>query len=191
MAFQFLENTTELFSKIQPIKGVIFDVDGVFTNGLLYFNNDGEYLRAFHVQDGLGVKNLIKLGYKVGIISAKSSAMVQLRLKALGITDLFLGCENKVPAYENLIQQWGLDTHQIAYIGDDLPDLPLIMRSGFGATVKNANFYVKNHADYITQETGGNGAVREICDLILCAQDKLDQIIHGYTSEVKKNESAI
>lgn len=167
-------------NKLKNIKLAIFDIDGVFTDGKLYIDNYGNELRAFNVQDGQGIKLLIDAGLEVAIISAKDSEMVKLRMNSLGVYHLYLGYENKRIAYQALLDKLNLTPHDVVYTGDDLPDLPLIIKSACGIAVNNANSFIKENADYITKENGGNGAVREVCELILTAQGKFQHLLNEF-----------
>ena len=174
-----MEETPNLY-KLSNIELAVFDVDGVFTNGTILMNNQGEEWRQFHLQDGLGIKLLIKMGIKVAIITAKKSEGVNIRMRSLGIEHIYQGYENKILAFNHLLQTLNLLDSQVMYTGDDLPDLPLIKRSGFGIAVRNAINPLKNCADYVTIKKGGEGAVREICDLLLRAKKKDKFIIDSY-----------
>ena len=166
-----------ILDKAAKIKLVIFDVDGVLTDGRVYFgSNDVEY-QAFHIHDGLGLKLLQNSGVTVGIITGRNSVNVARRAKELGIELLYQGQSEKEPAYETLLNQLQLSDEQVAYAGDDLPDLPLIHRAGLGIAVANAVSIVREFADWQTETSGGQGAVREICELIMYAQQTLSTTI--------------
>ncbi|MGE5626354.1 MAG: KdsC family phosphatase [Bacillota bacterium] len=152
------------------VRLVVFDVDGVFTDGRLWYGAQGEELKVFHVHDGQGVKRLLKHGVAVGVISGRESAAVARRMQDLGIAHLFQGDEQKLPIFERLLKKLGLTTEQAACVGDDLPDLPLLERAGLAIAVPNALDPIKARAHYVTRMDGGRGAVREICDLIMAAQ---------------------
>lgn len=153
------------------VRLVVFDVDGVFTDGRLYYSATGEELKVFHVHDGQGVKRLLKHGVAVAVISGRESAAVARRMQDLGVAHVFQGDEQKLPIFERLLKKLGLAADEVACVGDDLPDLPLLERAGLAVAVPNALDAVKARAQHVTRATGGNGAVREICDLILAAQD--------------------
>jgi len=172
-----------LSQKAKNIKLAIFDVDGVFTNGKLYYNEQGEQTKAFSVQDGLGIKLLQRSGVTVAIITAKVSPIIETRMNQLGIEHIYQGYEKKLPAYNELLNKLKLSNEQVSYAGDDLPDLPLIQRAGLGIAVANAVTIVQEHADFITQQTGGRGAIREICELIMLSQGTLDAILKSYYAE--------
>ena len=159
--------TPTLIDRIKALKLVIFDIDGVFTNGVLTFCEDGKEYKTFHVHDGLGVKNLMRHNIKVAIISGRKTNIVQRRFSELGVEHIYQGYTDKEPPYEELLTQLKLKDQQVAYVGDDLPDLPLIKRAGLGIAVANATPHVLAHATWQTSQAGGQGAVREICDFIL------------------------
>lgn len=153
-------------AKAQPIQLLILDVDGVLTDGKIFMLPDGETLVGFHVHDGAGIKNLQALGVTIAIISGRNTKSVRHRLEQLGIRHIFLGEENKLIPYNALIDQLKLNPDQVAYMGDDVADIPPMEKAGLSITVPNAIESVKKIATYCTQKTGGNGAVREVCDLI-------------------------
>ena len=152
------------------IKLVVFDVDGVFTDGRLYYGADGENLKVFHVHDGQGVKRLLRHGVQLAVISGRESLAVTRRMQDLGIAHVFQGDEHKLPIFERLLHKLSLKAEQAACVGDDLPDLPLLKAAGLGIAVANALPEVKAAAQHVTTARGGRGAVREVCDLILTAQ---------------------
>ncbi|HSN18049.1 MAG TPA: HAD-IIIA family hydrolase [Gammaproteobacteria bacterium] len=152
------------------VKLVVFDVDGTLTDGRLYYGAGGEELKVFHVQDGYGIKRLLKAGVKVAIISGRDSAAVTRRMQDLGIEHVFQGDEHKLPLLERLLKKLDLTLEQVACVGDDLPDLPLLDHAGLAIAVHNARPQIKAVAHHVTSAQGGLGAVREICDLILEAR---------------------
>ncbi|HEX2139601.1 MAG TPA: HAD-IIIA family hydrolase [Woeseiaceae bacterium] len=149
------------------VRLAIFDVDGVFTDGRFYLSNDGSESKAFHTQDGHGVKELIRAGIAVAVISARRSRAVDLRMAELGVPHVLQGVPDKLQAFESLLRELQLDPPQCVYTGDDVPDLPLLRKAGFAVAVANAVDEVKAASDYVTRAPGGAGAVREICELIL------------------------
>ncbi|CAN5309213.1 3-deoxy-manno-octulosonate-8-phosphatase KdsC [soil metagenome] len=159
-----------MIEKAAKIRCLILDVDGVLTDGKLYFNEQGEVAKAFSVQDGLGIKLLQQVGITVAIISGRNSPIVQRRAEELAITHIYQGQENKLPALELLLIKLCLTHEQCAFVGDDLPDLPIIQCVGLGIAVANAVAVVKQHALWQTQRSGGEGAVREVCDFLIEAQ---------------------
>ncbi|OGT31444.1 MAG: phenylphosphate carboxylase subunit delta [Gammaproteobacteria bacterium RIFCSPHIGHO2_12_FULL_35_23] len=172
---------SDIASLAKDIKLLILDVDGVCTDGGLYYAEQGEIIKRFNVQDGLGIKLLISAGVEVALITAKASKAVEKRMRPLGVKYLYQGYENKLTAYHDLLQTTHLTDEEVAYVGDDLPDLCLIRRVRLGITVPNGHELVKSHAKLITQRTGGNGAVREVCELILKAQNKFNDILQTYS----------
>lgn len=179
--------TQDLSDKLRAIRLLICDVDGVLTDGLLYYQHDQIAYKAFHVHDGLGLKLLQMCDVEVGIITTCTSSTIHHRMQQLNIRHVYQGQVNKLNAYNQLLQTTGLSDHQVAYIGDDLPDLALIERVGFGVAVANATPRVKQAADWITHKPGGQGAVREVCDLILEVQDPTHQALQRYHEHHAKN----
>ncbi|OUV98989.1 MAG: hypothetical protein CBD16_09165 [Betaproteobacteria bacterium TMED156] len=153
--------------KIKRLKWMFFDVDGILTDGSLYFSNSGEELKKFNVLDGHGIKELRKFGIGVGLISNRDHLATRKRAKELGIKTLMLNVSNKVLAFENWAEENNVDPYSCGHMGDDLPDLELFKRVGFSASVPNACEQTKDAADWISFKQGGQGAVRELCDLIL------------------------
>lgn len=171
-----------ILKKAADIRLVIFDVDGVLTDGSLYLGNNGEELKAFNIKDGLGMKMLLDSGVEIGIITGRSSQLVADRMQSLGIRHIYQGQKEKLPAYERLKQELGLEDRQIAYMGDDLIDLPLMLRTGLSVTVADAYALVKEHAHWQTTLPGGRGAARELCELIMAAQGTLEPALAAYLS---------
>ncbi len=169
-----------LKQKIQALKLIILDVDGVLTDGRLFFDNDGREYKCFHARDGHGVKLLQRTGVNVAVISGRKSAAVTVRMKNLGIEHVYQGHENKIAAFQEVLEKTGVKAEQAAHMGDDLLDLPLMKRVGCAFAVQDANFVVKQHADYCTTVPGGLGAVREVCDLIMQVQGTFDEIVNSY-----------
>lgn len=149
------------------IRLAAFDVDGVFTDGRLYLGNDGVESKAFHTQDGFGIRRLLETGVEVAIISGRTSQAVRLRMAELGVQHVIEGASDKVAAFDRLLATLQLSPSQCVYTGDDIPDLPLLRHVGFPVAVANAVDEVKAACDYVTRAAGGYGAVREICDLIV------------------------
>lgn len=167
-------NTTyaaALLQKAARVRLVIFDVDGVLSDGRIYLNDDGTEFKAFYSQDGVGMKALQASGVQLAIISGRASDAVVHRMRKLGVQHVHLNCADKRPAYQTLAGALALTDSQIAYVGDDLPDLPLIVQAGLGISVPNGVVQVKAQADWLTPRAGGLGAGRDVCDLILYAQD--------------------
>lgn len=162
-----------ILAKAANIQLAIFDVDGVMTDGQLHFTENGESLKTFHAHDGQGIKLLQKTGVHVAIITSRKSPIINQRMETLGVTHIYQGQTNKMAAFDDLLNAFKLHPDQVAYTGDDLPDLALIRRAGLGIAVANAIPWIKQHADWQTKATGGNGAVREVCELIMRAQNTL------------------
>lgn len=170
----------ELIQRGKNIKLAVFDVDGVLTDGRLYFLEDGSEFKTFNTLDGQGIKMLINSGVVTAIISGRKTPVVERRAKNLGIAHLYQGREDKLVVLDGLLQQLHLSYEQVAYLGDDLPDLPVIRRVGLGMAVANAASFVRQHAHGITQAKGGEGAAREFCELILSAQGNLEAAHAAY-----------
>ncbi len=159
----------ELLLRAQPVKVAFFDVDGVLTDGGLYFGDTGEALKRFHTLDGHGIKLLQRAGITPVVISGRDSAALRLRLAALGVTHLRLGTEDKAPAAEAVLEALGLDWPAAAAMGDDWPDLPLLRRAALACAPSTAHDEVLAVAHFIPRRLPGAGAVREFCDLLLVA----------------------
>lgn len=154
-------------NKLGDIRLVAFDIDGVFTDGRFYLSDDGVETKAFHTQDGYGVRQLLTSGIEVAVISGRKSGAVEKRMAELQVPHVVLGCKDKVAALDALAASLDLDVSACAYVGDDLPDLPLLKHVGFSIAVANAVPALLERCDYVTTKPGGFGAVREICDLIV------------------------
>lgn len=165
-----------LRERAAKIRLLILDVDGVLTDGKLYFDHAGNETKAFNTRDGLGIKNLQRVGIEIAVISGRQSGAVTHRMAQLGIRHVYQGHEDKLDVFLELLKITGLDAGQVCYAGDDLIDLPVLMRAGLAVTVADAEDFVKQQVHWITRRKGGDGAVREICNLILSAQQK-EQII--------------
>jgi 3-deoxy-D-manno-octulosonate 8-phosphate phosphatase (KDO 8-P phosphatase) len=161
--------------KARQVKLLVLDVDGVLSDGRLLYSNSGDEIKAFYTADGLGIKLLQSEGVKVAIITGRNSEIVSRRARELGIEYLVQGRDDKLEALRELLLQLDLKLSATAYMGDDLPDLGAIQACALGMTVANGSEYVASHADWCSQHSGGRGAVREACEFILQAQDKLDQ----------------
>ena len=166
----------ELVERARAVRLAIFDVDGVMTDGTLYFNAQGEMFKAFNILDGHGVKLLQKAGLATAILSGRKSRAVAKRAKELSIAHVIQGTgDDKVPAFERLVKKLRLNAQACAFMGDDIQDLPVMRRCGFAVAVANAVDEVKAAAHYVTRASGGRGAVREFCDLVLRARDSRGQ----------------
>lgn len=172
--------SNELLQRARAVKLAIFDVDGVLTDGRLYFLPDGSEFKTFNTLDGHGIKMLIASGVQTAIISGRKTPVVERRAQNLGIQHLFQGREDKLVVLDGLLAELGLSYEQVAYLGDDLPDLPVIRRAGLGMAVASADGFVRQHAHGVTQARGGEGAAREFCELILRAQGNLDAAQAAY-----------
>lgn len=164
----------EVIRKAKQIQLLATDVDGVLTDGRLYFGNSGEELKAFSILDGLGIKLLRDSGVDTAIITGRQSELVARRARELNITRIYQGREDKRQVLEELCADLKLPLSAVAYIGDDLPDLAAIRAAGLGVAVANAHPFVAQHADWQTSSAGGSGAVRETCELIMKAQGTLN-----------------
>lgn len=163
-------NEINLNLRAASIRLVAIDVDGVLTDGRLYYSDTGEELKVFHSHDGLGLRRLVDAGIEPVIISARKSKAVERRMKELGVTNVHLGCHDKGGMIDRLMRDGGLSKNQVAAIGDDLLDMPMLERAGLGVAVADARPELRKAADWVTRKPGGHGALRELCELILNAQ---------------------
>ena len=170
----------DLTSLAKKIRCVICDLDGVLTDGRIYLDNDNNELKSFYIQDGLGLKLLMCAGIDVGVITGSNHPMIERRMRQLDIRYYFVGQVNKQQAYQNIKTTLHLQNEECAYIGDDVPDKPIMQQVGLSVAVANAVDEVKNIAHLTTLKKGGRGAIREVCDLILHAQNKFDFAIDKY-----------
>lgn len=170
----------DIHAKAARIRLLALDVDGVLTDGRLYFSEDGQELKTFDTQDGHGIKMLQQAGVVCAIITGRTTKLVERRARNLGIAHLLQGREDKLVALRELIAPLGITLDEVAYAGDDWPDLPAIRAAGLGVAVANAHIAVREHADYVTALEGGRGAVRELCDLLLKAQGRYDAALAPY-----------
>ncbi|MBR7778286.1 KdsC family phosphatase [Undibacterium rugosum] len=172
----------DILQKAAQVKLMIFDVDGILTDGSLHFGPEGEALKTFNVLDGQGIRLLQDAGIATAIISARQSAIVSKRAADLGITHVRQGIHDKQSAFLSLIDELQLPAAACGFIGDDVIDLPVLSRVGFSVSVPNGHAEVRQRVDFVTTTGGGKGAVREICDLILRAQGKYDLALARYLS---------
>lgn len=170
----------ELEKRARRLKLILLDVDGVLTDGRLYYNQEGERIKVFDVKDGLGIKLLQSVGLKVGAISGRDSPALRERVRELKISPAILGEYKKLRALENILKELNIEPEETAFIGDDLPDLAPMQRVGFAIAVSNAHELVKSFAHYITKAKGGEGAVREVAELILSLRGELDSILRTF-----------
>lgn len=173
-------NLKLLKEKAEKIKWFVFDVDGVLTDGKITYDSEGREIKSFCVKDGVGIYMLHLAGIKTAIITGRQSEIVIKRSIELNISEVFQNSKNKLEHYNQLKEKYSLKDEEILYIGDDIVDIPLLKRVGFPVTVPSAPEEVKNFAVYVTIKEGGNGAVREIIDLVLKLQNKYDEIIKKY-----------
>ncbi len=173
-------NDLNLNKRLQRIRLILLDVDGVLTNGSVVLGSGAYELKIFNIQDGLGIRLAQAAGIEVGIITGRSSEAVERRAAELGVSILFQGEKNKLKACRQILTDLDLSIGQVCFIGDDLPDLQLIRNAGLGVTVANGCEDVKTYADYITERTGGHGAVREVIELILKSQGRWDELVQNY-----------
>jgi len=170
----------DLYAKARQIKLVIFDVDGVLTDGSLFLGDDGQEYKAFNSKDGHGMKMLQASGTAIAIITGRTSEVVRIRMASLGIAHVHQGKTEKLPAYEALKTELGLTDGQIAYVGDDVVDLPVMIRVGLAIGVHDGHALTKQHAHWVTPSGGGRGAAREVCEMLMDAQGTLDDALAHY-----------
>jgi YrbI family 3-deoxy-D-manno-octulosonate 8-phosphate phosphatase len=164
----------------RPIELILSDVDGVLTDGGIWYDNQGVELKGFHIRDGLGIKLWQRAGFRFGMLTARSSHIVKLRAQELGIEVVRQGFENKLPVARDILRELNLSPQQVCYIGDDLTDLPVIRHVGLGVAVADAAAEVRSAAAHVTESAGGRGAVRELVELILKAKSRWDEVIQRY-----------
>ena len=170
----------EVLARAQSVRLMIFDVDGVLTDGSLHYGPEGEVIKTFNVLDGLGIKLLQRAGIATAIISARSSQNVARRAMDLDIPHLYQGVHDKSAAFAGLLQQLDLAADSAGFIGDDIIDLPILSRVGFAASVPNGHIEVRSRVHYVTTAAAGKGAAREVCDLILRAQGRHEDTLAAY-----------
>lgn len=166
--------------QLAGIRLLLLDVDGILTDGRIIYDNQGNELKAFDVKDGHGLKMLQRAGIRIGIITGRTSAVVARRADELGIDILYQGALQKLTPYLEILSDLALTDDQVAYMGDDIVDLPLLRRVGFSATAADALPEVLSRVDYVTQRNGGCGAVREVCDMLLKACGRWDDLTARY-----------
>lgn len=169
-----------VFERAQLVRLMIFDVDGVLTDGKLYLSDSGEEIKAFNTLDGHGLKMLKASGVELAIITGRRSRLVELRARNLGIDHLYQGVEDKLTAFAELLARLGLTAEQAAYMGDDVVDLPVMRRCAVAFTVPAAPASVKRYSHYVTAAGGGEGAAREVCELLMQAQGTFDKQMAKY-----------
>ncbi|MCQ9326554.1 KdsC family phosphatase [Neisseria dentiae] len=172
--------TPELQARAAAVKLLIMDVDGVLTDGRIFIRDNGEEIKSFHTLDGHGLKMLQATGVQTAIITGRDAPSVGVRVRQLGIGHYYKGIHDKRAAYAQLRAEAGVEEHECAFIGDDVVDLPVMVRCGLPVAVPEAHWFTLQHAAYVTQKSAGNGAVRELCDLIMQAQGTLEAALQEY-----------
>ena len=170
-------NATE---RARRVRLMLFDVDGILTDGSLYLGESGELMKSFHARDGHGLKMLAESGVEVGLLSSRQSPIVSLRARELGIALVLQGAADKGPAFAELLASRGLDAAQAGYMGDDVLDLPVLTCCGFAVSVAEAPRAVRSRVHFLPELPGGRGAVREVCEFILLAQGKEEAALQRY-----------
>ncbi len=181
MTFEQIDR--ELRDRIARVKLMIFDVDGVLTDGRVIYLDNGTEMKEFDVQDGHGIKLLQRAGLEVALITGRACPAVEHRARGLGIQRVHQGIKVKLETYRQLLADTGYAEHETGYMGDDLIDIPVMRRAGFSVAVPNASPHVLPYAHYITQASGGRGAAREVCEMILKAKDLWDSVTSHYFSD--------
>jgi len=166
--------------KLIPITLLLLDVDGVLTDGTIVYSDSGEEIKAFNVRDGHGLKLVMRAGIGVALLTARESKAVLHRARDLGINDVYQKATDKIAAYATILLDKKVEDKNVCYVGDDIIDIPVLRRAGFSAAVADAVPEVKEIVDYVTSKEGGKGAVRELCELLLKAQDKWEQVTGKY-----------
>ena len=174
--------TQDIMNRAAQIRLAIFDVDGVMTDGGLYFDEEGHENKVFHSRDGHGLKMLQGGGVVVAVISGRRTEAVTHRMAGLGVSHVYQGQQDKLPAFHELLSKLHIEAEQAAYVGDDVVDLPIMLRAGLAVAVRDAHPLVNRYAHWQTSSPGGRGAVREVCELLLEAQGKLDGMLQTYLS---------
>jgi 3-deoxy-D-manno-octulosonate 8-phosphate phosphatase (KDO 8-P phosphatase) len=167
--------------KLIPITLLMLDVDGVLTDGTIIYSDSGEEIKAFNVRDGHGLKLLMRAGIEVALLTARESKVVLHRARDLGIRDVYQKAIDKLAAYRGIIAEKGIEDKNVCFVGDDIIDIPVLRRVGFSAAVADAVPEVQKVVDYVTSQAGGKGAVREVCELLLKAQNKWDRVTEKYS----------
>ena len=170
----------DIYDKARQVKLVIFDVDGVLTDGSLFIGDDGQEYKAFHSRDGHGMKMLMQTGVELAIITGRTSEVVRHRIADLGIKHIYQGQQDKRIAFASLLKDLDLAPEQVAYVGDDIVDLPVMVKVGLAVAVQDAHPFVVQHAHWQTPHGGGKGAGRDVCELIMDAQDTLQSALQAY-----------
>ena len=166
--------------KLKHIQLLLLDVDGVLTDGSIIYNDDGSETKIFNARDGFGLKLVMAAGIEVGLVTGRRSKALRHRCDNLGIGYLFEGVGEKAQMLEKIAAQTGIGPEHAAFVGDDLPDLPIMKRAGLSIAVADAHEIVRQHADWTTRDPGGHGAVREVCEALLTAKGLWDEIVARY-----------
>lgn len=166
--------------KLEKIRLLLLDVDGVLTDGRIIYDDQGGETKAFDVKDGHGMKLLQRAGIRIGIITGRQSPVVDRRARELGIDLVYQGAKDKLVPFREILERTGLAAEQVAYVGDDYPDLPVLRQVGFAVTVADALDELKPLVDYVTSRPGGRGAVREVCDLLLRGTGRWEDVSARY-----------
>lgn len=175
----------DLMQRAAAVRMVVFDVDGVLTDGSLFLGDDGQEYKAFNSKDGHGMKLLRGTGVHIAIITGRTSRVVEHRMDSLGIEHVYQGRLEKLPAFEDLLAKTGIKPEEVAYVGDDVVDLPVMVRVGFAVAVQDAHHLVKRHAHWTTPNPGGRGAARDVCELIMEAQGTLQPLLERYLTAAR------
>jgi 3-deoxy-D-manno-octulosonate 8-phosphate phosphatase (KDO 8-P phosphatase) len=173
-------NKNAPLEKLKHIQLLLLDVDGVLTDGSITYNDDGSETKIFNAKDGLGIRLAMKAGIKVGIVTGRSSKALSHRCDNLGIHLIFDGVRDKAMMLDKISEQTGVAVNDTAFVGDDLPDMPIMRRAGLSIAVADAHKIVRENADWTTQAPGGRGAVREVCEALLIAKGLWDEIVGRY-----------
>ena len=170
----------DINEKAARVRLLIFDVDGVLTDGSLFVGDDGQEYKAFNSRDGHGIKMLLKYGVEIAIITGRTSQVVEHRMANLGITHIYQGKLDKLPAYEELREKLGISAEETAYVGDDVVDLPVMRRVGLAIAVQDAHPLVRQHSHWQTPSAGGRGAARDVCEMLMEAKGVLADELERY-----------
>lgn len=174
------QSLIDVIERAKRVRLVIFDVDGVLTDGSLFLGDDGQEYKAFHSRDGHGMTMLRQSGVTLAIITGRRSEVVRIRMESLGIAHVYQGYRDKLPAYRDIKETLGLDDAAVAYVGDDVVDLPVMRQVGLAIAVADAHPLVVEHCHWQTGASGGRGAGREVCEMIMRAQGTLDPMLQTY-----------
>ena len=173
-SYPVLLNDKSLMSKLQSLKLVVFDVDGVLTDGRLLYTEQGESIKCFNVKDGVAMKLLPKWGVKIAVITAKDSAPLRLRMKDLNVEHFYPGCHNKAEAFDDLMSRLGIKPNEAAYVGDDVIDLQVMPKVGVALCPADAHILVQRHCPIVLNKSAGQGVAREVADMVLASRMSLE-----------------